>query len=64
LVKKNRQQVAWIPTHFAKRGKIIDLKDKLDWDTKWIVTEIYGIKDLDQLNIMSQVDKDFKIVLG
>jgi hypothetical protein len=65
LVKENcQQQVVWIPTLFAKIGKIIDLRDKIDWNKGWEVKEVYGIRTIDELELMRQQDNDFKFVLG
>jgi hypothetical protein len=34
--------VAWIPTEFAQRGRIIDVKVDGKWDKGWTVADVMG----------------------
>lgn len=36
---------SWIPTKFAKKNKILKLKDNGVWKDGWVVTSVFGTQD-------------------
>lgn len=38
----SRWQVAWIPSQFAIKGRVLRIKNWNKWVDDWIVDEIYG----------------------
>ncbi len=43
IQEPTRWQVAWIPSKFAIKGKILKIKRYDEWIDNWVVDEVYGI---------------------
>lgn len=53
LYKGNTAMVSWIPTEFAKKGKVVKLKVNGEWDDGWFVMSQFGNKiTREQLNTL------------
>lgn len=65
LTNNGYQDISWIPSQFAREGKILSIKIDNEWVNGWLVEEVYPSictrEDID--NIRSQ-NKRFKFVLG
>lgn len=60
-----RVHVAWIPSLFARRGKLIKILFGNVWQNGWQVIDTYDlIKTREDLDLMRNADKDFRYVLG
>lgn len=59
LRKDNLHQMSWIPSEFAKVGKVVKLRDEDDgkWDDGWIVEAAYFSKPWKEVNEGSQQHK-------
>lgn len=50
LRRDNCYMVSWIPTHLARRGLLIDLKeDDSVWTCGWVVVEVWTTKAGEQV---------------
>lgn len=52
-------QMSWIPTEFAKVGKVIKLRDEDTdvWDDGWVVEAAYSTRSWEEVNKASQLYK-------
>lgn len=58
LRKGNMFQMSWIPSEFAKEGKIVKLRDANDvWHDGWLVEHAYSTKSYKEVNEHSQLYK-------
>jgi len=49
LQKGNVHQTSWIPTKYAKIGKVLKLKGDNGWDNGWVVKNTYSEISSDML---------------
>lgn len=56
LKKENTYQTSWIPSEFAKVGKILKLKDEDTgvWTDGWVVEAAYNTRSWQEVNKASQ----------
>lgn len=59
LRKDNTYQTSWIPSEFAKTGKIIKLRDEDTdtWTDGWLVEATYATRTWQEVNFASQLYK-------
>lgn len=49
LVKSGRiYMMTWIPLQFAKKGKLLELKEEDGWNNGWVVNKVYPAKLTDK----------------
>lgn len=60
LRKNNLHQMSWIPSNFAKVGKVIKIRDEGtdNWTDGWVVEEAYSSKPWKEVNEGSQLHKN------
>ena len=59
LKKDNSYQMSWIPSQFAKVGKVLKLRDEGtgEWDNGWVVEAAYSTRTWKEVNAASQLHK-------
>jgi hypothetical protein len=55
------RDVAWIPSEFAKKGKLLTIDGSGDL---WYVHEVYDSAPLSEIELMNQNSRDMRKVLG
>jgi len=52
-------QMSWIPSEFAKVGKVLKLRDEGtdNWDNGWVVEAAYSTRTWEEVNRASQLHK-------
>lgn len=52
LKKGSREQVSWVPDNFAKKGKVLKLKEGDTWENGWEVTWVFRDITLSHAEVM------------
>jgi hypothetical protein len=54
LRKGNQLMWSWLPSKYAKVGKVLDLKDDGEWERGWTVEEVWG--EARSLDVLARAD--------
>ena len=63
IVRGVNKEVAWIPSEFAQRGRVIKIKMGGSWSDGWLVYETYNTLPKDTVESMSSDHRKFLEVL-
>lgn len=61
LTHANKEKVCFIPSRYAKVGKLLKLRKQAD---SWLVTDRYSTVDIEELDYLEVTQRNYKHLLG